>query len=100
MPFFRILKRETFGENKLNEDNITTLVTLTKNIFLAVENETKLTGFWERSTMRNRLKGEIERMLLQEPFIKLPNLSKKYKRISSRMMEIAEKNNDIILYAE
>ena len=100
MPFFRRFKREIFGENEVNEDEISLLVDLTQRVFLVVERELNLTGFWESIPARNKLKAEIQKTLLDPSFVKLPNLITNREKIISRVMEIAEKNNDIILYAE
>ena len=100
MPFFRSFKRELFGESELNENEISVLVDLTQQVFLEVERELRLTGFWESIPSRNKLKAEIQKTLLQPSFAKLPNLVTKRAPIISRVMEIAERNNDIILYAE
>ncbi|MXW52059.1 type I restriction endonuclease subunit R [Candidatus Saccharibacteria bacterium] len=117
MPFFRIFQRELFGTEKLavdspqvtderpvytidNDDRISYLVDLTQKIFLAVERELKLTGFWESISARNRLKAEIQQILLAPEFSKVSALTKNRARIISRVMEIAEKNNDIILFAD
>jgi len=118
MPFFRMLRRELFDmdlvkdadELKVAEtspryglsedDTISHLVALTQSVSLVVERELKLVGFWESIPARNKLKAEIQKTLLQPSFVRLPNLAKRYNTIISRVMEIAEKNNDIILYAE
>ena len=101
MPFFRSFKREIFGENEVDEDEISLLVDLTQRVFLVVERELKLTGFWESSSARRRLRADILKTLLDQSFIKKqPNLIANRAKIISRVMEIAEKNNDIILYAE
>jgi type I restriction enzyme R subunit len=47
MPFFRMLRKEVFGEAELDEDGISSLVSLTQHIFGEVERELKLIGFWE-----------------------------------------------------
>jgi type I restriction enzyme R subunit len=100
MPFFRSLKREIFDEKSLDEDEISVLVDLTQQVFLVVERELKLAGFWESIPARNKLKADIQTTLIQPAYAKLPNALKNRARIISRMMELAEKNNDIILYAE
>ena len=100
MPFFRTFKREIFGENELDEDEVSVLVDLTQQVSLAVERELNLAGFWESIPARNKLKAEIQKVLLQPSFGNLPNLVNKRAQIISRVMEIAEKNNDILLYAE
>ena len=90
--------RTPYGMN--HEDRISHLVDLTQKAFLVVERELKLTGFWESIPARNKLKAEIQNILLAPEFSKLPGLVKNRAHIISRIMEIAEKNNDIILYAE
>ena len=100
MPLLRCFKRELFGENELSEDEVSMLVDLTQHVFLAVQRELKLAGFWESIPARNKLKAEIQKTLLQPSFAMLPNIVTKRAQIISRVMEIAEKNNDIILYAE
>lgn len=64
-----------------------------------MECELKLTGFWETIPARNKLKAELQKILLGPEFSKLPGLLKNRARMISRIMEIAEKNNDTILYA-
>ena len=99
MPIFRMLKKEVFGDAELNDDDISSLVSLTQQLFNEVERELKLTGFWESIPARNKLKAEIQRTLLQPEYSTLPGLVKNRAHVISRMMEIAEKNNDTILYA-
>jgi len=118
MPLFRMFAREIFGGNKTakaldpfvladaqmpyvkdKEDRISQLVDLTQKAFLAVERELKLTGFWESIPARNKLKADLQKTLLAPEFKKLPGLVANRAHIISRIMEIAEKNNDIILYA-
>jgi type I restriction enzyme R subunit len=99
MPLFRMFKREIFGDKNLDDEDIASLVNLTQQTFLAVERELKLTGFWESIPARNKLKAELQNILLATEFKVLPDLVKNRARIISRIMEIAEKNNDIILYA-
>jgi type I restriction enzyme R subunit len=100
MPFFRSLRREIYGENKLDDDAISSLVSLTQQLFLVIDRELRLTGFWESLPARNRLKAEILKTLLAQEFSSLPNLVPNHAQIVSRIMEIANKNRDIILYAE
>ena len=117
MPFFRMFRRELFGEDEPtvahfkvtreradyaidDEDRISNLVKLTQNITEVVERELRLTGFWESIAARNKLKAEIQRILLAPEFANVPDLRQNRLHINSRVMEIAEKNNDIILFAE
>lgn len=100
MPFFRLLKLECFGDTELTEDTIAQNVALTQQIFIVIERELQLIGFWESIPARNKLKSEIQKILLSSEFVKLPNVLKNRDRIISRVMELAEKNNDHILYAD
>lgn len=126
MPFFRCLKREIYGEDPPNqastnndtksrkkgseatdhyttaqeEEQIAILVDLTQQIYLTVERELKLTGFWDSIPARNKLKAELQQVLLAPRFTTLPQLIKNRTHIISRIMEIAEAKNDTILYAE
>jgi len=117
MPFFRCFKREIFGDSASiqeswpavaaetesaynEEEKISQLVDLTQQVFLIVERELNLTGFWESIPARNKLKAEIQKVLLSPAFSTLPNVVKNRAHIISRTMEIAENKNDVILYAE
>lgn len=99
MPFFRMLKKEIFGDTQLDEDGISSLVSLTQQVFNEVERELKLAGFWESIPARNKLRADIQKTLLQPEFSKMPGVVQNRARIISRVMEIAEKNHDTILYA-
>ena len=117
MPFFRMFRRELFGEDEPtvthfkvtggradyaigDEDRIGYLVKLTQNVYEVVERELRLTGFWESIAARNKLKAEIQRILLAPEFANVPDLIQNRVHIISRVMEIAEKNHNIILFAE
>lgn len=100
MPFFRSFKRHLYDDRELNEDEISLIVDLTQQVYLLVEREICLSGFWESIPARNKLKAEIQKMLLSKKFIRIPGMISKKNEIISRVMEIAEKNNDTILYAE
>ncbi|MCD6582532.1 MAG: type I restriction endonuclease subunit R [Desulfuromusa sp.] len=111
MPFFRMLRKEIYqnlaaedsakyGEQQtFGEEQIAALVDLTQQVFNVVERELQLKGFWESIPARNKLKADIQNTLLSPRFINLPGVKGKRAQIISRVMEIAEKNNDRILYA-
>jgi type I restriction enzyme R subunit len=99
MPFFRMLKREIFGDASLDDGKIGSLVGLTQHLYGEVERELKLTGFWESIPARNKLRADIQKVLLQPEFAHLPGVVANRAQIISRIMEIAEKNSDTILYA-
>jgi len=102
MPFFRLFKKELYDSQDLTEEQIATLVNLTQHLSNLLETELELNGFWEPSklTAQNRLKGEIQKLLLSPDNFQLPNMVSKVQAIISRIMEIAQDNNDTILYAE
>ena len=117
MPFFRMLKREIFGDVQPMQDvrmvsdvapgdvqtedeKIGKLVMLTQHLYLEIERELLLTGFWESIPARNKLKADLQKALLQSEFALWPKLVDNRLHIISRLMEIAEKNNDIIHYAD
>jgi type I restriction enzyme R subunit len=99
MPFFRMFKSEVFGAETLDDDQIGRLVDLTQHIFLVVERELKLASFWESVPARNKLKAEIQQILVSEAFKSLPKVVANRNQIISRVMEIAEKNHERILYS-
>ena len=116
MPFFRMLRKEIFGElpavdgltasekpamplGWTEESQISALVALTQHVYSEIERELKLTGFWESIPARNKLVADLQKTLLQKEFVGLPNVAANRKHIISRMMEIAEKNNDLIQFA-
>jgi type I restriction enzyme R subunit len=107
MPFFRMFRREMKAawdehpeDGGKKDERISALVNLTQQVFNNIERELKLTGFWESIPARNRLKAELQKILLQPEFEKLPDVVKNRAHLISRIMEIAKKNNDTILYAE
>ena len=100
MPFFRMFKSECFGDIELDENQIAQNVALTQQVFIVIEQELQLTGFWESIPASNKLQSEIKKILLSSDFIKLPKIVQNYKHIISRVMELAKKNNDTILYAD
>ncbi|MGK7884386.1 MAG: type I restriction endonuclease subunit R [Crocosphaera sp.] len=100
IPFFRMLRKECFADMELDDEAIAQTVALTQQIFTVVERELQLTGFWESIPARKKLEADIQKVLLSPEFIQIPNLVKNRKQIISRVIEIAEKNNDRILYAK
>jgi type I restriction enzyme R subunit len=101
LSFFRIFHAELYDTKELNEEKIDILVNLTQHLTNLLEEELQLSGFWlpHRLAAQNRLKGEIQKLLLSRENIGLPNMTKKFPAVTSRIMELAEKNNDIILYS-
>ena len=93
MPVFRIFKSELFDNRELTEDEIAQNVNLTQHVCNSVINEIKLTGFWDSPPAQNRLKSEIQKLLLSPEFIDYPNMAKKYNELVSRIMEHAKANH-------
>jgi type I restriction enzyme R subunit len=79
MPFFRVFQAELYENGELSEETIGTLVNLTQHLTLLLESELKLTGFWEptKFTAQNRLKGEIQKLLLSPEYFTMPNMMSK-----------------------
>lgn len=103
MPFFRIFKKELYSnKSDLSDDDISIIVGVTKEVFDKVKLEIGSIGFWQNIPAQNRLKGEIVDILISEDqgLTKLiPGLFGRRNEISSRIMELAKSNHDIILYA-
>jgi type I restriction enzyme R subunit len=99
MPFFRILRKEIFGTGDLSEDQISRLVALTQDLYHLIDIEIRLTGFWQSIPARNKLKAEIQKILLSNDYMNLPNVKQNRHHIISRIMELAEANQNTILYA-
>jgi type I restriction enzyme R subunit len=106
MPFFRLFQTELGGVMNQHPDyagkpdeRIAVLVDLTQQVYNAVERELKLTGFWESIPARNKLKAEVQLVLLAPQFANVSGLVRKRDAIISRVMELAEAKNDTILYA-
>lgn len=103
MPLFRIFKKEFYGnEVNLNDDEISILVGVTKEVFDKVKLEIGAIGFWRNIPAQAKLKGEIVDILLSEEqgLTKIiPEIFGKRNEIASRVMELAKSNHDIILYA-
>src|ERR1700747_3589201 len=87
MPIFRMLKKELFGDAELDDNAVSALVSLTQQLYNEVERELKLTGFWESIPARNKLKADVQRVLLQPDFSKLSGVVKNRSQIISRLME-------------
>lgn len=107
MPFFRLFRRELemameqspdYG-NKPDE-RIAVLVDLTQQVYNTVERELNLAGFWESIPARNKLRAEIQKVLVSGQYAKVPNLVRNREHVISRVMELAESRNDTILHAE
>ena len=100
MPFFRIIKTKLFDKKKLTEDEISKLVNLTQLITNIISKELTAPNFWNNPTAISRMRGEIQGLLISSEYNSLPHIFKKRNEIISRIVEIAESNNDIILYAD
>lgn len=90
MPFFRIFRAELFENRDLSEDEIAQNVNLIQHMFQLVVNEIKLTGFWDSVPAQNKLKAELQKMLLSAEFNRLPHIIAKRAELISRIMELAK----------
>ena len=97
MPFFRLFKSELFGDTELSEDQIAQTVELTIHVTDKLQTELILLGFWNSISAQNRLKSELQSILLSPEFCGLPNMITRYKSIISRVMEVARVNHAKII---
>jgi len=97
MPLFRVLRSKLFEGRELTEEEISRLVNLTQHIFNLLRVELNTIGFWESIPPQNRLKAELQRLLLSEDFIKLPGMTGKYSEMLTGIMEIARTHHHLII---
>jgi type I restriction enzyme, R subunit len=91
---------DVFSDLELDDDRISLAVALTQDVFIVVDRELKLAGFWESIPARKKLEADILAVLLSPDFNAIAHLFAKRKQIIGKVMEIAEKNHDRILYTE
>ena len=96
MPIFRIMRAELWDNRELNEDEIAQNVDLTLNTFNLIEREVRTAGFWDSTPAQNRLKGELQQLLLSPRFASLPNMFSKRQVLVSRLMEWARANRETL----
>lgn len=97
MPFFRIFKAELFDNADLDEDQIAKNVSLTVNVVDKLQTELRLLGFWNSIPAQNRLKSELQKILLSPDFFQMPGMLEKHQQIISRIMEVARVNHSKIV---
>lgn len=97
MPFFRIFKAELFDNADLDEDQIAKNVSLTVNVVDKLQTELRLLGFWNSIPAQNRLKSELQKILLSPDFFQMPGMLAKHQQIISRIMEVARVNHSKIV---
>lgn len=96
MPIFRMLRAELYEGRELNEDEIAMAVNLTQHIFNQIAQEVRSAGFWNSTPAQNRLKAELQQLLLSEEFNACPNIMAKWRPLVSRLMEWARENDTLI----
>lgn len=98
MPVFRELKGKFFAGSSFGDEQKDLLVNLTVSISELLEAELRLPNFWDSAPAQNRVKAELQKILLDENvWRRLPNVEKKYHPTISRVMEWAETNNETIV---
>jgi len=94
MPLFNLFKSKLFGKNnlkdKLTDDEIAQNVNLTQHIFNEIKLNIQMTGFWDSPPAQNKLKAELQKILLSPEFISLPNIILKKGEIISEIMLIGK----------
>jgi len=58
-----------------------------------------LLGFWASTPAQNRLKAELQQILLSPDFYQMPGMTSKYQEIISKIMEVAKTNHVKIISA-
>lgn len=96
MPIFRMLRAELYEGRELDEDEIAQAVNLTQHLFNQIAQEVRSAGFWNSAPAQNRLKGELQQLLLSEDFSGYPNMLTKWRPLVSRLMEWARENDTLI----
>ena len=96
MPIFRMLHADLFGSHPLTEDEVAQAVNLTQHLFNQILQEVRTAGFWNSTPMQNRLKAELQALLLSEEFSGYPNVIAKWRQLVSRLMEWARENDALI----
>lgn len=92
-PFIDSLSKNIYNKlENLNEKEQGVIITLTKNITEIIERETSMQDFWESKPAQNRLKKELQEILLSKEFFDKGNIKNNYKVIIREIMEIAEAN--------
>jgi len=95
MPIFRKLKSLFFEDKDLEEDSIAYIVNLTQLIFIKIESEIRLQGFWNSTIPQNKLKASIQDILIS------PDFKQKYPEIFKRVFD--ERNKfitELMLWAK
>ena len=97
MPIFRMFKSELWGNRELTEDEIAQNVDLTQNVYNLIAREIRVVGFWYSVPAQKRLRADIQELLLSPRFVHYPNMFDKRKLLTSRLMEWARANHDLIV---
>lgn len=98
MPFFRMLKKEIFGNSTLDEAQTQRMVNLTEAIVNTVASKVYLRGFWEHKTQAQKeLRGAINDILLSPEFHTLPGMSEKKDAYVTSVMDLAKRLHQRIL---
>lgn len=54
-------------------------------------------GFWDSIPAQNRLKAELQQLLLSEEFSRYPRMLSQWRPLVSRLMEWARENHRVII---
>jgi type I restriction enzyme, R subunit len=99
MPIFRMLRVELFDGHNLSEDEIAQTVNLTQNLSNLIVGEIVSAGFWSSTPAQNRLKAELQQLMLSEEFSKYPNMMARWRPLITRLMEWARENHGVLARA-
>lgn len=93
-PIFRNLSGILFNHREPSEDELSILLAITVEITELMGRELQLSGFWKNIPAQNRLKGEMQKILLAKEHVVLPDMFDKCDRIITRLMEYAQRYFD------
>jgi type I restriction enzyme R subunit len=96
MPIFRALRAELFGDVALSDEQTAQLVNLTQLLLLGIQTEIRQAGFWSAPLKQNRLRGELQKILLGREHFGIGAMTEKYSAVLARLMEWARRNDKVI----
>jgi len=96
MPIFRLLQAELLGSAVPLEAQVVQIVNLTQLLFHTIQTEMRQAGFWDAPLKQNRLKSELQRILLGPHHYSFGPMMEQHSSIVARLMERARRNDKVI----
>ncbi|KUH34001.1 restriction endonuclease subunit R [Thermococcus celericrescens] len=92
MPFLGVLKKELYGPlplSELPEDDVKSMVSITKKAIDLIKQSVKVVDFWESPTKQRELRAKLLNEVIIPNVSKNPKLFKMRNKIVERWMELA-----------